>query len=294
MNFAQLLLCFVDSKRDEILFERTCHILSPTEYFGAAQSSLQRLLDDPDPSHGRFIDSLVSVLQFSIGRVRPAVLRTKRDVAADVVVRAVGRGGLADETVATGLRCLGKVLEFAGKDTPWDELGKRLLGVLVGFMACPTAKVKALLEMLVQKCGLETRYEYSEDHGGEGKEKRGGWVRRNQVSIINRQPLQVLSNSSRSEAGSQKQGGPYTGKEYTSRKARCDAERKDKLEPYAYWPLDCNMMSRRPEHRAAARKGMASVVRMTKSLEGQSAWVALSLKGSNSKRNAKRAVKKSK
>jgi ribosomal RNA-processing protein 12 len=55
-------------------------------------------------------------------------------------------------------------------------------------------------------------------------------------------------------------------------------KRKDKLEPYAYWPLDRKMMSRRPEHRAAARKGMASVVKMTKKLEGKSASAALSMK----------------
>ncbi|KAK9116692.1 hypothetical protein Sjap_015639 [Stephania japonica] len=54
-------------------------------------------------------------------------------------------------------------------------------------------------------------------------------------------------------------GWAYTGSEYASRKADGDVKRKDKLEPYAYWPLDRKMMSRRPEKRAAARKGMASV-----------------------------------
>ncbi|PQQ14239.1 hypothetical protein Pyn_06044 [Prunus yedoensis var. nudiflora] len=39
------------------------------------------------------------------------------------------------------------------------------------------------------------------------------------------------------------------------------------------------MMSRRPEHRAAARKGISSVVKMTKKLEGKSVSTILSTKG---------------
>ncbi|KAH0970908.1 hypothetical protein GBA52_023064 [Prunus armeniaca] len=70
-----------------------------------------------------------------------------------------------------------------------------------------------------------------------------------------------------------------TGKEYASKKAGGDLKRKDKLEPYAYWPLDRKMMSRRPEHRATARKGISSVVKITKKLEGKSVSTILSTKG---------------
>ncbi|XP_020975931.1 RRP12-like protein isoform X2 [Arachis ipaensis] len=73
-------------------------------------------------------------------------------------------------------------------------------------------------------------------------------------------------------------GWAYTGKEYASKKARGDVKRKDKLEPYAYWPLDRKMMSRRPQQRAAARKGMSSVVKMAKKFEGKSASGVLSMK----------------
>ncbi|KAJ0582366.1 putative armadillo-like helical protein [Helianthus annuus] len=55
-------------------------------------------------------------------------------------------------------------------------------------------------------------------------------------------------------------GWAYTGPEYSSKKAGGDLKRKGKFEPYAYWPLDRKMVSRRPEHRVAARKGMSSVV----------------------------------
>lgn len=56
-------------------------------------------------------------------------------------------------------------------------------------------------------------------------------------------------------------GWAYTGSEYASKKSGGDVKRKHKLEPYAYWPLDRKMMSRRPKHRATARKGMARVVK---------------------------------
>lgn len=110
---------------------------------------------------------------------------------------------------------------------------------------------------------------------------------------LKKEKLSNPDSDARSEAGSFKSlnskktqkrrktsnsGWAYTGSEYASKKAGGDVKRKDKLEPYAYWPLDRKMMSRRPEHRAAARKGMASVVKLTKKLEGKSASAALSMK----------------
>ncbi|XP_026438631.1 RRP12-like protein [Papaver somniferum] len=87
------------------------------------------------------------------------------------------------------------------------------------------------------------------------------------------------SNDQKKRRKTSESGWAYTGQEYASKKAGGDLKKKDKLEPYAYWPLDRKMMSRRPEHRAAARKGMASVVRMTKKLEGKSASALLSSNG---------------
>ncbi|XVE97854.1 hypothetical protein REPUB_Repub03eG0054800 [Reevesia pubescens] len=87
-------------------------------------------------------------------------------------------------------------------------------------------------------------------------------------------------------------GWAYIGNEYASKKAGGDVKRKDKLEPYAYWPLDRRMMSRMPEHRAAARKGMASVVKMTKKLEGKSASNALSVKFMKFRKTQKKGGKR--
>ncbi|KAL2470152.1 ARM repeat superfamily protein [Abeliophyllum distichum] len=72
-------------------------------------------------------------------------------------------------------------------------------------------------------------------------------------------------------------GWAYTGSEYASKRAGGDVNRKDKLEPCACWPLDRKMMSRRQEHRAAARKGMASIVKLTKKLEGRRQSVSKAL-----------------
>ena len=78
-------------------------------------------------------------------------------------------------------------------------------------------------------------------------------------------------------------GWVYTGNEYSSEKARGDVKKKGELEPYAYWPLDRKLLSRRQEHKAAARRGMASVAKLTKKLEGRSVASALSLRKSKKK-----------
>ncbi|CAA3016271.1 Hypothetical predicted protein [Olea europaea subsp. europaea] len=109
---------------------------------------------------------------------------------------------------------------------------------------------------------------------------------------------EVRSNLSANSRKTQKlqktaeSGWAYTGSEYASKKARGDVNRKDKLEPYAYCPLDRKMMSRRPEQRAAARKGMASVVKLTKRLEGRSVSNALSMKGVKLKKGKKEGNQK--
>ncbi|CAN6239235.1 unnamed protein product [Urochloa humidicola] len=73
-------------------------------------------------------------------------------------------------------------------------------------------------------------------------------------------------------------GWAYTGHEYTSKKAGGDLKKKDKMEPYAYWPLDRKLLNRRSDRKASARKGMTSVMKVTKKLEGKSASAVLSAK----------------
>lgn len=86
----------------------------------------------------------------------------------------------------------------------------------------------------------------------------------------------------------------YVGSEYASKKAGGDLKKKDKLEPYAYWPLDRKMLSHKQEHSTAAKRGMASVVKLSKKLEGKSAKIALSISGSKFKVGHKRKTKSKK
>ncbi|XP_068658787.1 uncharacterized protein [Aristolochia californica] len=89
-------------------------------------------------------------------------------------------------------------------------------------------------------------------------------------------------------------GWAYTGNEYKTKKARGDVKKKGKLEPYAYWPLDLKMLSRREEHKVTARRGMASVVKLAKKFEGKSASGALSVKGSKLKKSQRKKSNKGK
>ncbi|AQK75492.1 ARM repeat superfamily protein [Zea mays] len=82
-------------------------------------------------------------------------------------------------------------------------------------------------------------------------------------------------------------GWAYTGHEYTSKKASGDLKKKDKMEPYAYWPLDRKLLNRRSDRKASARKGMSSVMKITKKLEGKSASAALSAKRSGKTKHKK-------
>ncbi|KAK1418640.1 hypothetical protein QVD17_27785 [Tagetes erecta] len=99
----------------------------------------------------------------------------------------------------------------------------------------------------------------------------------------------VASRKKEKRRKTSQSGWAYTGSDYTSKKAGGDLKRKGKFEPYAYWPLDRKMVSRRPEQRAVARKGMSSVV---KRLEGQTVSNALAMKGLKVKRSKNKNHKK--
>jgi ribosomal RNA-processing protein 12 len=101
----------------------------------------------------------------------------------------------------------------------------------------------------------------------------------------------VSSKANKRRKGSES-GWAYTGKEYTSKKAGGDFKKSDKLDPYAYWPLDRKLLNKRTERKAAARKGMSSVIqKMTKSLEGKSVSGALSVRERNWGRKIKKWLK---
>lgn len=130
---------------------------------------------------------------------------------------------------------------------------------------------------LVIREGGKPKRERSDDHDSdEDKTEVRSYVSTNSKKTQKRRKM------------SESSGWAYTGNEYGSKKARGDVKKKGKLEPYAYWPLDRKMLSRRPEHRAAARRGMGSVVKMTKKLEGRSVASALSMKSKIKKSHKKK------
>lgn len=131
----------------------------------------------------------------------------------------------------------------------------------------------------------------------------GGKKIKREKNCFSEDDLDTKSNSGRSVRSitkSQKKkqklesGWAFTGSEYTSKKAKGDLKRKNKLEPYAYWPLDRKLLNRREDSKAIARKGMSAVMKVTKSFEGKSASSALGVKFKRVKYQNKRKTKKHK
>lgn len=72
-----------------------------------------------------------------------------------------------------------------------------------------------------------------------------------------------------STKGGRSQGGKsrfeqHSGDRFQSRKAQGDVKGKQKVEPYAYWPLDRKMLNKRSAKKRAAEKGLEKVVRAVK------------------------------
>ncbi|XAR51105.1 hypothetical protein NMG60_11005643 [Bertholletia excelsa] len=130
--------------------------------------------------------------------------------------------------------------------------------------------------LIIHEGGRRQKREKSPDHDSDDERSKVG------------SHMSMNSQRTQKRRKTSEVGWAYTGSKYASKKASGDVKKKGKLEPYAYWPLDRKLMSRRPEQRAAARKGMSSVVRMTKKLEGKSVSSALSLKGMMFKKASKK------
>jgi ribosomal RNA-processing protein 12 len=81
----------------------------------------------------------------------------------------------------------------------------------------------------------------------------------------------------------------YTGDEYASKKNKAvgDVKKDGKLDPYAYWPLDPKILNRREAKRNAARKGMGSVMKSAKKMQGMSSKEALATKAARPRKQQK-------
>ena len=96
------------------------------------------------------------------------------------------------------------------------------------------------------------------------KRARGGSVKsmgRKSTSGVSTGGKSHVSKFSQASKRSNKSGFALTGKEFKSKKgAGGDTQGKQKLEPYAYWPMDPKLLNRRHVKNTAARKGLKKVV----------------------------------
>lgn len=145
-------------------------------------------------------------------------------------------------------------------------------------------------KMIVDESGdkirdkLKRKKQWEEDHpeaaasqAGRSSRRGGGEGSRSKAEIKPRKARKV-NNESKSWA--------YTGDEYASKKSKAvgDVKKEGKLDPYAYWPLDPKILNRREAKRNAARKGMGSVMKSAKKMQGMSSKEALATKPSKSKK----------
>lgn len=129
--------------------------------------------------------------------------------------------------------------------------------------------------------------------GGDGGDDANGRRKGKQAASGGDAASVAGSSSSRGRSKRQKTkdaGWAYAGGEYSSKRARGDLKVKDKLEPYAYWPLDRKLLNRRAELKAVARKGMAKVMKRKHDGKGVAA-VAKGVTLSRAQRTAKRKGK---
>jgi ribosomal RNA-processing protein 12 len=69
--------------------------------------------------------------------------------------------------------------------------------------------------------------------------------KKNMSLVMRRLMIGPQSEASPLRRETSSSGWAYTGHEYTSKKARGDLTKKDKMEPYADWPLDRKLLNRR-------------------------------------------------
>ncbi|ONK64460.1 uncharacterized protein A4U43_C07F26270 [Asparagus officinalis] len=132
-------------------------------------------------------------------------------------------------------------------------------------------KVKLLLEMLVRKCGVDAvRAVMPEEHMKLLTNIRK-WISVEFLPFAERGYDFSAAHIVTPFRSKEKSVSVCTGNEYTNKKSSGDVKKKDKLDPYAYWPLDRKLLNRRVERKASARKGMASVMKFMKKFEGKSA-----------------------
>lgn len=121
---------------------------TPIAYFGAACSSLDRLsssYSDPSPY---VIDSLITILSLALPRISIPILKKKRELVSNVVVRVLKLNySVTAGAVVSGLKCVAHLLSIRDSFN-WDDISQ-LFGVLLSFMTDSRIKVSFFFILLI-------------------------------------------------------------------------------------------------------------------------------------------------
>lgn len=134
-------LCAVIGAMSQELKEQNLQS-TPIAYFGAACSSLDRLSSsEPDPPP-HVVDALLTIISLALPRISTAILKKKRELISEIVVKVLRLNSLTVGAVTSGLKCIAHMLII--KDTvSWIDVSQ-LYGVLLGFIIDSRPKVTSL------------------------------------------------------------------------------------------------------------------------------------------------------
>lgn len=141
-------------------------------------------------------------------------------------------------------------------------------------------------KMIVDESGdkirdkLKRKKQWEEDHPSAAASQAGRGSKRGQDEVSRSRSQSRAGKAMKTNNASK--SWAYTGDEYASKKSKAvgDVKKDGKLDPYAYWPLDPKILNRRDAKRNAARKGMSSVMKSAKKMQGVSSKEALAQKPS--------------
>lgn len=107
-------------------------------YFGAAWSSLDRLLSEPEPA-GHVVEALLTILSLLLPSIPASILRKKGDSLSGLAVRVLQSSSATTGAAVSGLKCISHLL-IVRDASNWSEVSQ-LYGILLGFITDSRPKV---------------------------------------------------------------------------------------------------------------------------------------------------------
>jgi len=109
--------------------------LSPIAYFGATLSALDRLTSDDNA-----IGALLCFLSFVMPRISPGILRKKRQLLLQLLVRVLKGSRLSSNAKVAGIMCVSSLLVIRDASAGWSDVSE-FYGFLLGFITDSDARV---------------------------------------------------------------------------------------------------------------------------------------------------------